>query len=64
MYANFPLSVPLLVPSSAVSPPSALAMPKSRIFTAPSYDSMTFDGETSRWIMPRGCPSSEVKSCA
>jgi hypothetical protein len=51
MYANLPLSVPLLV-SSTASPPSAFAIPKSRIFTAPSYDSITFDGETSRWIMP------------
>ena len=39
-------------------------MPKSSIFTAPSYDSITFDGETSRWIMPSGRPFSSVRLCA
>ncbi len=54
--------VPLLV-ASDVSP-SALAMPKSSSFTAPSYDSITFDGETSRWIIPSGLPLSSVRLCA
>ena len=54
MYANLPLRVPrwVLPSSTEPSPPSALAMPKSSSLTAPSYDSITFDGETSRWIIP------------
>ena len=64
MYANLPFSVPRWVPLSSCSPPRALAMPKSSSFTAPSYDSITFEGETSRWIIPSGSPSSPVRSWA
>ena len=61
MYAIFPLSVPARV---SVWRDDALAIPKSMILTQPSYETSRFDGETSRWTMPRGLPSAPVRVCA
>ena len=56
---------PALFVVSGASPSVAFAMPKSSsAFTAPSYDIMMFDGETSRWIMPSGRPLLVSEACA
>ncbi len=39
-------------------------MPKSDTFTAPSYETSTFEGETSRWTIPSGSPPGPSRSCA
>jgi hypothetical protein len=39
-------------------------MPKSITFTAPSNDTSTFCGETSRWTTLSGCPSESARLCA
>jgi hypothetical protein len=36
---------------------SAFAIPKSISLTMPPSATITFDGETSRWMMPSGWPS-------
>ena len=61
MYANLPFSVPSCV---RVRWYAHFAMPKSETLTAPSYDTSTFDGETSRWTISSGSPPGPVRSCA
>ena len=61
MYANFPFSVPSCV---RVRWNAHFAMPKSDTFTAPSYETSTFDGETSRCTIPSGSPPGPSRSCA
>ena len=58
MYANLPLSIPLIVASVAVEP---LATPKSTIFAVPSSATITLAGEMSRWTRPRVRPCSSRK---
>ncbi len=60
MYPNFPFRIPVAVFSLVV----AFAMPKSPILTSPSNDRSTFEGETSRWMMPSGAPSVAVRRWA
>ena len=40
------------------------AMPKSMTFTAPSWPTMMFDSETSRWTRRSGLPSGSQRRCA
>ena len=55
--------LPLITPCSSTKS-FALAIPKSAIFTEPSKDRSTFCGETSRWTISSGAPSSPLRSCA
>ena len=61
MYEIFPLSVPVRVLTVLVA---AFATPKSTSFVAPSYDTSTFDGDTSRWTISSSVPSGLRRSCA
>ncbi len=62
MYAYLPLTWPGLVRSSVIA--AALAMPKSHSLTTPSYDTIKFAGDTSRWTRPIGPPVEPRSSCA
>ena len=52
MYERFPLRLPTTERSWR-----RLARPKSDSFTSPASEMRTFDGVTSRWMRPSGCPS-------
>ena len=43
---------------------AAFAIPKSQIFTPPSWLMSTFEGDMSRWTMPSGASSRSQRSCA
>jgi hypothetical protein len=58
MYANLPFSIPAVLARLL-----ALAMPKSVSFTAPSKETRTLCGVTSRWTRPSDWPWS-VSRCA
>jgi hypothetical protein len=60
MYAGLPLMNTDAVASLAAR---AFAMPKSETLTAPSHDSSTLCGDTSRWTMPR-MSADTGRSCA
>jgi hypothetical protein len=60
MYAHLPLTVPTRV---LVERLVALAMPKSMILVSPLYETITLCGDTSRWMMLSGEPSTS-RLCA
>ena len=62
MYPTVPITIPGTVPEAVAADESScerasvsFARPKSRIFTQPSRDTMTFSGLRSRWTMPEAC---------
>ena len=63
MYETLPFIVPACVCVSRSSS-ATRAIPKSRIFTAPWNETIRFDGEMSRWMIPSGCPVADCSECA
>jgi len=62
MYEGVPTAS--VAPAAVVPSATTLATPKSSSFTMPSRHSITFEGETSRWMICRFTPSGSRHECA